>query len=136
MPRGGFRIGAVGKIPVIGIRERGGRTKAYPIAGTESEQLQEAICQNIASGSMLHTDDHRGYQNIDRIYNHKVINHSAREYARDGVSTNSIESVWAVLKRGLHGVYHHASKKHLFLDDEISSVSYQFLIQSALAIGG
>ena len=26
----------------------------------------------------------------------------------------SIESVWAVLKRGLHGVYHHASKKHLF----------------------
>ena len=32
---------------------------------------------------------------------------------RDGVTTNSIESVWAVLKRGLHGVYHHASDKHL-----------------------
>lgn len=35
------------------------------------------------------------------------------EYVRDGVHTNSIESVWAVLKRGLHGVYHHASEKHL-----------------------
>jgi hypothetical protein len=35
------------------------------------------------------------------------------EYVRDGVTTNSIESVFAVLKRGLIGVYHHASKKHL-----------------------
>lgn len=39
--------------------------------------------------------------------------HAAGEYARGPVSTNSIESVWAVLKRGLHGVYHHASPKHL-----------------------
>lgn len=38
---------------------------------------------------------------------------AAGEYSRDGVTTNSIEAVFAVLKRGLHGVYHHASKKHL-----------------------
>ena len=36
-----------------------------------------------------------------------------QEYARDGVTTNGIESVWAVMKRGLHGVYHHASAKHM-----------------------
>ena len=47
------------------------------------------------------------------FYNHKAVNHSAGEYIRDGVSTNSIESVWAVLKRGLHGIYHHASDKQL-----------------------
>ena len=47
------------------------------------------------------------------FYNHESINHGAGEYVRDGVSTNSIESVWAVMKRGLHGVYHHASEKHL-----------------------
>lgn len=105
--------GIVGKTPVIGMRECGGRTKAEPIAGTESEYLNRAINRNIISGSTLHTDDHRGYQKISSIYNHKVINHSAGEYAKDGVSTNSIESVWALLKRGLHGVYHHASKKHL-----------------------
>jgi hypothetical protein len=35
------------------------------------------------------------------------------EYSVNGVTTNSVESVWAVLKRGLHGVYHHASQKHL-----------------------
>jgi hypothetical protein len=43
----------------------------------------------------------------------KTIKHSAGEYVRDGVTTNGIESVWAVLKRGLYGVYHHASPKHL-----------------------
>ena len=41
------------------------------------------------------------------------MNHSAGEYKRGAVNTNSIESVWAVLKRGLTGVYHHASPKHL-----------------------
>ena len=47
------------------------------------------------------------------FYRHDTVNHSAGEYARGPVSTNSIESVWSVLKRGLHGVYHHASRKHL-----------------------
>ena len=42
-----------------------------------------------------------------------TVNHSQGEYVRDDVTTNSIESVFAVLKRGLIGVYHHASPKHL-----------------------
>ena len=46
-------------------------------------------------------------------FTHETINHRAGEYARDGVSTNSIESVWAVLKRGIHGTFHHVSPKHL-----------------------
>ena len=44
---------------------------------------------------------------------HETPTHGVGEYVRDGVSTNGIESVSAVLKRGLHGVYHHASDKHL-----------------------
>jgi hypothetical protein len=59
------------------------------------------------------TDEHSGYAKLDRDYKHQTISHSAGEYVRDGVTTNSIESVWAVMKRGLHGVYHHASEKHL-----------------------
>lgn len=42
-----------------------------------------------------------------------MVNHSAKEYVRGEAHTNGVESVWAVLKRGLHGVYHHASRKHL-----------------------
>ena len=44
---------------------------------------------------------------------HETVNHSAGEYARDGVTTNSIEAVWAVLKRGIYGTFHHVSEKHL-----------------------
>jgi hypothetical protein len=44
------------------------------------------------------------------VKRHQSVNHTA---GADGVSTNSIESVWAVLKRGVYGVYHQVSKKHL-----------------------
>ena len=48
-----------------------------------------------------------------KSFRHASINHSMGEYARDGVTTNGIESVWALLKRGIHGIYHNVSKKHL-----------------------
>jgi len=108
--------GAVGKVAVLGMRERraGGRTKAGPVAGTDGATLQAAIHAHVAVGSTLHTDEHGGYRGIGGLfYKHAAINHSVGEYVRDGVTTNSIESVWAVMKRGLHGVYHHASEKHL-----------------------
>ncbi len=44
---------------------------------------------------------------------HETVNHSAGEYVRGDVTMNGIESVFAILKRGLVGVYHHASPKHL-----------------------
>lgn len=106
--------GTVGKTPVLGMRERGGRTKAKPVLNTEANTLHAAIHEHVATGSMLHTDDHGGYRGIGGIfYGHETVNHSAKEYVRDDVTTNGIESVWAVMKRGLHGVYHHASPKHL-----------------------
>ncbi len=106
--------GTVGKVPVVGMRERGGRTKAKPVSGTDTKNLHAVVHENIETGSTLHTDEHGGYVGLNGVfYKHERIDHSAGEYIRDGVSTNSIESVWAVLKRGLHGTYHHASEKHL-----------------------
>lgn len=108
--------GAVGKTPVLGMRERGkgGRTKAKPVKSTSAESLQSEIHAAVQPGSTLHTDEHGGYVGLEGIfYKHERIDHSAKEYVRGNVTTNSIESVWAVLKRGIHGVYHHASPKHL-----------------------
>jgi transposase-like protein len=105
--------GTIGKTAVIGMRERGGRTKAQTIPATDTNTLQSAVHDNVAPGSILHTDEHSGYQGLGFSYDHSTVNHGAGEYGRAGVSTNSIESVWAVMKRGLHGVYHHASAKHL-----------------------
>jgi hypothetical protein len=61
----------------------------------------------------IHTDEFSGYQRVGKSYPHEKVNHSKDEYSRNGVTTNGIESVFAVLKRGLHGVYHHASPKPL-----------------------
>jgi transposase-like protein len=108
--------GAVGKATVVGMRERGedGRTVAKHVQGTDAATLQPAIVASVAPGSTIHTDEHGGYAGLaGASFQHATINHSTGEYVRDGVTTNSIESVWAVLKRGLHGVYHHASEKHL-----------------------
>lgn len=106
--------GGAGKTTVVGMRERGGRTKASVIANSSANVLHAAVFANVEIGSQLHTDEHGGYLGLDGLFfDHETINHGAGEYVRDGVTTNSIESVWAVLKRGLHGVYHHASPKHL-----------------------
>ena len=99
---------------VLGMRERGGRVVALVVADTSIETIQPAIHSAVEVGSTLLTDESSAYTDLDGLFfRHHSINHSLGEYSRDGVSTNSIESVWAVLKRGLHGVYHHASKKHL-----------------------
>ena len=105
--------GTVGKTAVIGMRERGGRLKAMTLASVDGPTLHAAILENVERGSSLCTDEHSGYQGLGISYGHQTVNHGAGEYARNGVSTNGIESVWAVMKRGIHGVYHQVSKKHL-----------------------
>ena len=106
--------GTVGKTAVLGMRERGGRTVAATIPRTDRKTIQAAIKQTVANGSALHTDESGAYVGIENSgFTHETINHGAGEYVRGNVTTNGIESVFAVLKRGLHGVYHHASAKHL-----------------------
>ena len=106
--------GSVGKSAVLGMRERGGRTKAMTIQNTSIEEIQSAIHVNVEVGSTLFTDEHAAYNDLDGVFfRQERVNHSANEYVRGMASTNGIESVWAVLKRGLNGVYHQVSKKHL-----------------------
>lgn len=105
--------GTVGKTPVLGMRERGGRTRAKPITGIDAKTLKLAIMESVKCGSMLHTDEGAGYDGLETSYGRASVNHSAGEYSKGGVTTNGVESVWAVMKRGIYGVYHHVSDKHL-----------------------
>lgn len=106
--------GPTGKHAVLGMRQRGGNVVAATIAETDKANVQAPIYANIEAGSVLHTDEHKSYAGLKGLfYSHETVNHSAEEWARGDVHTNGIESVWAVLKRGLKGVYHHASRKHL-----------------------
>jgi transposase-like protein len=101
------------KMAVLGMRETNGRTKAVPIEGVGAQSLERTIKANVELGSTLHTDEYAGYQRAGKTYKHETVNHSLSEYVKNGVTTNAVESVFAVMKRGIHGVYHHASKKHI-----------------------
>ena len=112
--------GAVGKTAAVGLRERGGRVIAHPVDSTDKEALQGAIMEHVEVGSQLMTDEASGYSGIGGLFfDHDTVAHSVGEYRRGQVHTNSIESVWAVLKRGYYGVYHSMSGKHLrrYLDE-------------------
>lgn len=106
--------GTIGKMAVLGMRERNGRTKAVLVPAVDIATLNATIAEHIEPGTIIHTDEHSGYKDLRAAgYQHEKVNHSGREFARGNVTTNGIESVWAVLKRGLHGVYHQVSEKHL-----------------------
>ena len=106
--------GTVGKTAVVAMRERGGRMKAMAVEDADMATLHTKIHQHVAAGATLHTDEAGVYRGLGGLFfNHETVNHSEGEYVRDDVTTNGVESVFAVMKRGLIGVYHHASKKHL-----------------------
>jgi transposase-like protein len=104
--------GTVGKIAVLGMRERGGEVKASVISGTSVRTIQRQVRDNVTPGSTLCTDEHAAYRGMTE-FRHCVVNHSAKQYVDGMAHTNGIESVWAVLKRGFYGVYHSFSEKHL-----------------------
>jgi transposase-like protein len=104
--------GPVGKKAVVGLRQRGGRTIAMPVEATDRETLQNAIYDNVELGSTVMTDEAIAYKGLIFL-THESVNHLAGEYARGPVSTNGVESVWALLKRGIYGTWHQVSFKHL-----------------------
>ena len=111
--RSGIR-GPSGKQAVLGMRERGGRSRAMPIGRTDSTTIHAEIVKHVKLGSTIYTDEHRSYMGLERGYQRGTVNHGAGQYVgANDIHTNGIESMWALLKRGLYGTWHHASVKHL-----------------------
>jgi len=105
--------GPVGKQAILGMRQRGGKSVAKPISATDRATLHGQISRHVGFGSTIYTDEHKGYAGA-RQYRHGAVNHSAGEYVREGdIHTNGAESMWALLKRSIHGTWHHVSPKHL-----------------------
>ncbi len=104
--------GAVGKSAVSGVRDRAtGKVHAKVVERTDAETLQGFVTDHTADGAQVYTDEAKAYKGIDRP--HEAVNHSAGEYVRDMAHTNGLESFWAPMKRGVDGVYHKMSPKHL-----------------------
>ena len=100
------------KAAVIGARSRDGKVKAKAVKNVNAKQMQDFLNESVTEDSIISTDEAPFYRKV-RGYHHILVNHSAGEFVNDMASTNGIESVWAVLKRGFHGTFHHFSKKHI-----------------------
>jgi transposase len=103
------------KAIVLGMIERGGDVMTRPILSRSHYDVLPEITEHVKPGSKVYTDDWRGYQALTERhgYEHESVNHSAEEYVRGDVHTNSIESFWSQVKRGINGTYVWVSKKHL-----------------------
>jgi transposase len=98
---------------VFGAVERRGRVVAKVIANSGGPLLRETVSTHVIPDSMLFTDDYKGYSTLDRKYQHRRINHSARIYVNGDVHTQTIEGFFGLTKNGIRGVYHAVSKKWL-----------------------
>jgi transposase-like protein len=100
------------KAPVVGMRSRDGKVRMGKVLNINTESMQTIIDANVEDGSTLCTDEAKFYNGITG-YAKLTVNHSVGEFVNGMASTNGIESIWAVLKRGYHGTFHHFSKKHI-----------------------
>ena len=111
--------GTAGKTPVLGMRDRDGQVIAKVVESTTASTLQAEIEKVVLDNSMICTDEHGSYRGLDTLprknFGHKTVNHSAKQFVDGMAHTNSIESVWAVLKRGFYGIFHWFSRKHMQL---------------------
>ena len=126
--------GAVGKVAVIGAKQRDGRVKARPVGNTEKETLQGFVGESVDPGSTVYTDDHGGYRGLCSAYQHRKVRHSVGEYVNGQAHTNGIESFWSMLKRGHKGVYHKMSPKHLhrYVDEFAGRHNIRSLLATSL----
>lgn len=114
------------KTPVVGVMERGGRVVARPARPDQlnAAGLSRFVGKHVeAAGTLMITDEYRGYARINETYLHETVNHSI-EYGRGHVHTNNIEGFWALIKRAWYGTHHHYSKKYIGL--YIAEACYKF----------
>ena len=115
----GVYAGKRAKEVVIGIRERNGGLRFFHAEDAKSGTLAKYIKENISTDvDVIVTDDFVTYPSAFRkadmpISKHRVVNHTAKQYVVGDFHTNSVESAFSLLKRGIIGTWHKVSAKHL-----------------------
>ena len=114
-PRGRKRgRNADNKHIVIGIRERGGDVRFVHVQDVTSKTLRDAALANVSQDAeLMITDEMPSYPKAMRGYTHKTIQHKKKRYVDGDIHTNTVESAFSLLKRGIVGTWHRISAKHL-----------------------
>jgi transposase-like protein len=100
------------KRPIVSLVQRGGSVRSFHVASADKDTVQTILKQNVDSSSRLYTDESPLYRGA-RVLDHETVRHSANEYVRGTVHTNTIEGYFSIFKRGMRGIYQHCKEKHL-----------------------
>ena len=112
--RGQKRVNIPEKEKVLSLVERNGQVRSFHVPAVNASTLRPILRLQISKKATVMTDDASYYKNLKRDFaRHESVNHSAEEYVRGDAHTNTIEGYFAIMKRGLTGVYQHVSSTHL-----------------------
>jgi transposase-like protein len=125
---------AADKRPIVALVERGGSVRSFHIGHATKHTVGQIVRENIDRESRLHTDESKFYTEIgEQFAGHETVKHSAKEYVRGDVHTNTIEGYFSIFKRGMKGVYQHCSEKHLHR--YLAEFDFRYNNRIALGIG-
>jgi transposase-like protein len=106
--------GPADKTGVVGAVERKGNDAARVLDKVTKEALHQFVRETVSTdASLLSTDEHKGYNDLDLVYPHGRVQHSANRYVIGAIHTNTIAGFWSLIKRGVVGSYHKVSRKYL-----------------------
>lgn len=109
--------GISNKSPVVAVLQRGGSVRSHHVDFVTAKTLKPIVKEMVRKDAHLMTDSSNVLASVATGFKHDHVNHAAGEYSRREkgvtVSTNAVESYFAILKRGHYGVYHRWSKKYM-----------------------
>jgi transposase-like protein len=102
------------KMKVVSLVEREGEKRSFVVPNVNAKTLRPILNAHIAAKARLISDEGNAYKKLGPEFaSHEFVTHSAKEYARGDVTTNTVESSFSLLKRGLVGTFHSVSEQHL-----------------------
>lgn len=117
--------GSENKTSVFGMVERKGNIRTRVTVDTKRKTVMSLIRKHVAIGTEIMTDEYLPYKSLTKEgYIHQTVTHSAKEYVRGNVHTNTLEGFWSQLKRSIHGTYHAVSPK--YLQTYVDEFSYRY----------
>lgn len=106
--------GPRGNRAIVSLVERGGPVRSFHVPTADAATVAKIVRENVHAESRLHTDESRLYTAVGAEFAaHETVNHSAREYVRGDVTTNTVEGYFGIFKRGMRGNYQHCAEKNL-----------------------
>lgn len=130
--------GGANKMAVVSLVERGGKVRSFHVANVTAKNLRPILVKAASRKSRLMTDQASVYPTLGAEFkSHHSVNHSIGEYVRQRhfgpIHTNTVEGSFAILKRGVYGVYHSISEAHLHR--YLAEFDFRYNHRSALGVG-